>query len=250
MNGPMNQGVTDEVQALSDDELVHDLALSLINVQDRIISSLSIPRNNSDAEISAGDAEPAVIERIRFNVSLINSIRFRNCRMLIAAGLPSYATQEFTSLTSLTFDELDSFYRDLSASIGARNCHEWYSGSSGLISNLLVNYDEDTLTGNFNLLSATCIECALVDNDYELAEIIADSSDQKPPYKQRALEWLCIAYWLAPNRGEDAIKWAEIAIMHRCISQVPFIIKCRISLQMGEFEKALSCLDEAERFFF
>ncbi len=237
-------------QALSNDELVRQATYVLLQAQDSIISSLAIPIRKGVAENEIENADSDVLNRVSINFSLVNDIRFRNCRLLLSAGLPEYALKEFTSLTALTFDELDTFYRALSVSIGTRLSLKWYADSFEFISNLFSEYSEDIRERNFQLFSATCLECALLDKEFELAEIVADSSDASPPFDHRFLEWICIAYWLRPQRKADAGKWSEIAIANRCPSQYPYIIKCRSLLEMGDLGEAVACLDQAERFFY
>lgn len=237
-------------QSLSDEDVVRQAADALLRSQDNIINLLSIPiaKGGSGDDIESADTE--VLNRVALNLSLINGIRFRNCRLLVSAGLPAFAIREFASLTTLTFDELDTFYRALAMSIGARSCHNWYVNSADTISRLFSEYGEELLAKNFKLFAATCIECALLDKDYELVEVIADNSDDSPPFEHRLLEWICIAYWLIPERSADAGKWSEIAIANNCPSQYPYIIKCRSLLEMGDLSEAVACLDQAERFFY
>jgi tetratricopeptide (TPR) repeat protein len=234
----------------SDDEVLRQAANALIQAQDNIIAGIPIPNKKNNLENDFDKADASALNRIAFNLSLINSIRIRSCRLLVSAGLPLLALQEFESLTSLTFDDLDSFYRDLSLSIGARMCRDWYVANSEFISKFFTGYSKEALDRNYMLFSATCIECAVIDEDYELAADISDSCDAKAPFESRFLEWTCIAYWLTPGRGLDAGKWSEIAIANKCTSQYPYIIKCRSLLAMGNLDEAVACLDHAERFFY
>lgn len=234
----------------SDDEILRYALNALLHAQDNIIASLPIPSKKNNLENDFDKADAFALNQIAYNLSIISSIHIRSCRLLVSAGLPLIALQEFEKLTTLTFEELDSFYRALSLSIGAQACHDWYVANSEFISRFFSGYTNEVLDSNYMLFHATCIECAIQDEDYLLAAEIADTCDAKPPFENKLLEWICIAYWLAPGRGLDAGKWSEIAIANQCASQYPYIIKCRSLLAMGDIEEAVACLDQAERFFY
>lgn len=250
MAEPARDFTNHQQHASDDDEVIRQAVNALIQAQDNVIGSLPIPNRRNSTENDFESANADALNRIAFNLSIINSIRIKTCGFLVSAGLPLLALQEFEQLTSLTFDELDSFYRSLSLSIGAQACRDWFVTKSQFISQFFSGYSEEALDRNHKLFSATCIECAILDEDYLLAAGIADSCDAKPPFESRLLEWICIAYYLAPGRGLDAGKWSEIAIANQCASQYPYIIKCRSLLAMGDLEEAVACLDQAERFFY
>jgi tetratricopeptide (TPR) repeat protein len=235
---------------LSNVERLEQAAQVLLQAQDAIISELPIPtgRRNDNEDLEKADS--SALHYVLLNNGHINDIRFKNCRLLLSAGLPSFAIGEFSALSSLTFDRLDEFYRALCVSIGPRKAYDWYVDSFELISKKLSDYDSSILSNNYKIFAATCMACALEGKDYELAEHIADSSDASPPFQHKFLEWICILYWLLPHRQEDAGKWSEIAIANNCPSAYPHIIKCRSLLAQGDFQEAIACLDRAERFFY
>ena len=237
-------------QGLGHDDLARQAANTLLQAEDSIIDALPIPNRRDISENDFGDADSVAVNLTSFNYSIINSVRFRNCRLLLSAGLPLVALEEFELLSALTFKELDTFYRALSVSIGARSCHDWYLKNSELISVFFLDFTEDQLAKNYQLFASTCIEIALADSDHELAANIADSCDSSSPFETSLLEWLCIAYWIVPNRKQDALKWSELAISKGYSSQYPYIVKCRLLLSIGEFSEAVACLDQAERFFY
>jgi tetratricopeptide (TPR) repeat protein len=250
MDGNSINSSESQSQGLGHDDLARQAANTLLQAEDSIIYALPIPNRRDISENDFGDADSVAVNLSSFNYSIINSVRFRNCRLLLSAGLPLVALEEFELLSALTFKELDTFYRALSVSIGARSCHDWYVKNSELISVFFLDFTEEQLAKNHKLFAATCIECAIVDKQYELAETIADSCDTGAPFEVRLLESLCIAYWLVPSRNADAGKWSEISIANRCPSQFPYIVKCRLLLEMGDFSEAVACLDQAERFFY
>jgi hypothetical protein len=247
---PMGGIAGSQLDAQGCAHIVRQSADALLQAQDHLISALPIPCKKANPENDFDAANADVLNIVAFNFSIINSVRLRNSRLLISAGLPLLAINEFDLLTALTFEELDSFYRALAEGLGARASHNWYVEKSEFIAKLFSGYGDDILTGNYMLFTATRIECALVDKDYELAEFIADSCNATPPFEQRFLEWLCIAYWLVDDRSTDACKWSEIAIANQCKSHFPYIIKCRSLLVAGDIDGAISCLDQAERFFY
>ena len=247
---PVGDSSMSQSQDLSNDDVMRWAVDSLLQAEDNLLDTLPIPIKKGYQENDFENADDDALKRIAFNFSVINSIRLRTCRLLLSAGLPMLALQEFESLTALTFDELDSFYRALSVSLGARLCHNWYVSRAESISRFFSALDEESLAKNHKLFTATCIECALLDKEYEFAATIADSCDSRAPFEVRLLEWICIAYWLVPSRNADAGKWSEIAIANRCPSQYPYIVKCRSLLAMGDFGEAVECLDQAERFFY
>lgn len=250
MDGNSINSSESQSQGLGHDDLARQAANTLLQAEDSIIDALPIPNRRDISENDFGDADSVAVNLSSFNYSIINSVRFRNCRLLLSAGLPLVALEEFELLSALTFEELDTFYRALSVSIGARSCHDWYVKNSENISEFFSNLVEDQLIKNYKLFAATCIECALVDSDLELAADIADSCDSSSPFEINLLEWLCIAYWVVPNRKVDAAKWSELAIANRCPSQYPYIVKCRLLLAIGDFSEAVACLEQAERFFY
>jgi hypothetical protein len=231
-------------------ELLEQAAQALIEAQDAIINELPIPAGKGDGEEDLEGSDADVLHYVLFNIGHINDVRFKNCRLFLSAGLPALAIEEFSAVSSLTFDRLDEFYRALCVSIGPRKSYEWYVDSFELISKKLSDHESNVLSGNYKIFAATCIACALEGKDYELAEHIADSSDASPPFQSKFLEWICVLYWLLPHRQEDAGKWSEIAIANNCPSASPHIIKCRSLLAQGDFREAIACLDRAERFFY
>lgn len=239
-----------EPHNLSNVEQLERAAQVLLQAQDAIINDLPIPTGRGNGNEDLEKAGVSALNYVLFNNGHINDIRFKNCRLLLSAGLPSFAIEEFSALSSLTFDRLDEFYRALCVSIGPRKSYNWYAESFELISKKLSDYDSSTLSNNYKIFAATCMACALEGNDYEIAEHIADSSDTSPPFQQKFLEWICFVYWLLPHRQEDAGKWSEIAIANNCPSAHPHIIKCRSLLAQGDFQEAIACLDRAERFFY
>jgi len=247
---PVGDSSMSQSQDLTNDEVMRWAVDALLQAEDNLINALPIPIKKGDTENDFENADSDVLNRVVFNLSAINSIRLRTCKLLLSAGLPLLALQEFALLTAISFDELDSFYRVLSVSLGARLCHNWYVSSAESISRFFSGLDEESLAKNHKLFTATCIECALLDKEYELATTIADSCDSRAPFEVRLLEWMCIAYWLLPSRNADAGKWSEIAIANRCPSQYPYIVKCRSLLAMGDFGEAVECLEQAERFFY
>lgn len=247
---PVGDNSMSQSQDSANDDVMRWAVDALLQAEDNLINTLPIPVKKSDLENDFENADNDALDRIAFNLSVTNSIRLRTCRLLLSAGLPMLALQEFALLTALAFDELDSFYRALSVSLGARLCHNWYVSSAESISRFFSGLDEEALAKNHKLFTATCIECALLDNEYELAATIADSCYPRAPFEARLLEWICIAYWLVPSRNADARKWSDIAIANRCPSQYPYIVKCRSLLAMGDFGEAVECLDQAERFFY
>lgn len=239
-----------EPQGLSNVERLQQAVNVFLQAQDAIISELPIPVGSGNDNEDAEKADASTLNYVLFNNGLIDVIRFKNCRLLLSAGLPSYASREFTNLSALTFDQLDEFYRDLCVSVGPRKSYGWYVESLELISKKFSGCDGSVLSDNYKIFAATCMACALEGKDYELAEHIADSSDASPPFQYKFLEWICIVYWLLPHRQEDAGKWSEIAIANSCPSVYPHIIKCRSLLARGDLQEAIACLDRAERFFY
>lgn len=231
-------------------EQLEQRAQALLEVQDAIIDELPIPVGKGDSEEDLEESNTNVLHYVLFNNAHINDVRFKNSRLLLSAGLPVLAIEEFSAVSSLTFDRLDEFYRALCVSIGPRRSYEWYADGFELISKKLSDYESNVLSNNYKIFAATCIACALEGKDYELAEHIADSSDASPPFQHKFLEWICVLYWLLPHRQEDAGKWSEIAIANNCPSGYPHIIKCRSLLAQGDFQEAIACLDRAERFFY
>ena len=231
-------------------ERLEQAAQVLLQAQDAIISELPIPTGKGNDKEDLEKEDVSVLNCVLFNNGHINDIRFKNCRLLLSAGLPSFAIGEFSALSSLTFDRLDEFYCALCVSIGPRKSYDWYVDSFDLISKKLSGYESSMLSSNYKIFAATYIACALEEKDYDLAEHIADSSDVRPPFEHKFLEWICILYWLLPHRQEDAGKWSEIAIANNCPSAYPHIIKCRSLLKQGDIQEAVACLDRAERFFY
>jgi len=246
---PTDDNPTTNSEALVDEDAFRHAAKVMLQAQDNLIDFLPIPIRTGEYSDDFEAADARVVNLVEFNSSLINSIRLQTCRLLIRAGLPEHAKQELELLSLLSFTGLDSFYRSLSISIGARACHDWFKSSES-IEKFFSGSDKQHLARNLKIFAATCIECALVDKDYELAEIIADTSNSSPPFEHQFLEWICIAYWFRPHRMPDAAKWSEIAIANGCRSQYPFIIKCRSLLEVGDLHKAIACLDQGERFFY
>ena len=236
-------------EALVDEDAFRYAAEVMLQAQDNLIDSLPIPIRTGVYADDFEAADAGVVNLVEFNSALVNAIRLQTCRLLIRAGLPEHAQEEFESLSGLSFAGLDSFYRSLSISIGARACHDWFKSSES-IEKFLSGSDKQHLARNSMIFAATCIECALVDKDYELAETIADTFDSTPPFEHQFLEWICIAYWFRPHRMPDAARWSEIAIANGCRSQYPFIIKCRSLLEVGDLHEAIACLDQGERFFY
>jgi hypothetical protein len=185
---PVGDSSMSQSQDLTNDEVMRWAVDALLQAEDNLISTLPIPIKKDDPEDDIENADNDDLNRIAFNFSIINSIRLRTCRLLLSAGLPILALQEFALLTALTFDELESFYRALSVSLGARLCHNWYVSSAEFISRFFSSLDKELLAKNHKLFAATCIECAIVDKQYELAETIADSCDTGAPYEVRLLE--------------------------------------------------------------
>jgi hypothetical protein len=239
-----------EPQGLSNVDRLQQALHVLLEAQDAIISELPVQAGSGNDNEDAEKADVSTLNHFLFNNKLIDVIRFNNCRLLLAAGLPSYAIREFTNLSALSFDQLDEFYRVLCLSIGPRKSYGWYVDSLEQISQKFSQYDSSMLAENYKIFAATCMACALESKDYELSEYIADSTDTSPPFQHKFLEWICLVYWLLPHRQEDAGKWSEIAIANSCPSVYPHIIKCRSLLGRGDLQKAIACLDRAERFFY
>lgn len=237
-------------QGFNNVEQLQQAAQVFLQAQDAIISELPIRAGSGNENKDLLNADVSTLHYVLFNNGHINDIRFKNCRLLLSAGLPSLAIEEFSALSSLTFERLDEFYRVLCASIGPRKSYNWYVDTFELTSKKLSDYESNVLPGNYKIFAATCMACALEGKDYELAEHIADSSDMSPPFQRKFLEWICIVYWSLPHRQEDAGKWSEIAIANSCLSAYPHIIKCRSLLARGDLQEAIACLDRAERFFY
>jgi len=239
-----------ETQGLSNIEQLQQAVNVMLQAQDAIINDLQIPAGSGNDNEDAENADASTLNYVLFNNSLINAIRFKNCLLLLSAGLPWYAIREFSDLSALSFDQLDEFYRVLCVSIGPRKSYGWYVDSLEQISQKFSGYDGSVLSENCKIFAATCMACALESKDYELAEYIADTADTSPPFQHKFLEWICLVYWLLPHRKEDAGKWSEIAIANSCPCVYPHIIKCRSLLARGDLQEAIACLDRAERFFY